>query len=391
MTKVFTESIIQEIHLKIEEAYDLSNEALEALIDEMVRIKGQASQLTIDQQIQIAKDIYADLRGLSVIQPLMEDPEVTEIMVNGYQQVYIEKQGELSKTDISFASKDKLEDMIQKIVGRVNRSVNESAPICDARLPDGSRVNVVLEPVAINGPILTIRKFSNQMIDMNALLSNGSLSKEMAQLLKALVEKRYNIFICGGTGSGKTTLLNILSNYVKKDERIITIEDSAELKLENVAHLVRLEARNSNSEGNKEIAIRDLIRTGLRMRPDRMIVGEVRGHEAIDMLQAMNTGHDGSLSTGHANSIKDMISRLETMVLLHEEIPMKAIRNQIASAIDIFIHVGRTPNYERKVLEIAEVMEQKDDEIILRPLFKYITKENTTEFIKCFDLKNLKA
>ncbi|MDA3847186.1 MAG: CpaF family protein [Vallitaleaceae bacterium] len=374
-----------DIHGQIEEAYRLSNNEIMEMVDELVRLNGQEYALSIDDKIQISKDIYNELRGMAILQPLLDDQAVTEIMVNGFDAIYVEQSGQLIKTNLSFETKEKLEDMIQKIVSGINRLVNEASPICDARLEDGSRVNVVLPPIALNGPILTIRKFAKGMITMADLVSWGSATSEMAAFLKSVVEAKYNIFICGGTGSGKTTLLNILSNYILAHERIITIEDSAELQLKKVDHIVRLEARNHNMEGIGAITIRDLIKTSLRMRPDRIIVGEVRGHEAIDMLQAMNTGHDGSLSTGHANSVKDMIARLETMVLLHEDMPMKAVRNQIASAIDLFIFVGRTKNYERKILQISEVISITEEAIELNPIYEYrhdmnqLTEHDLTE------------
>lgn len=377
MSEQLIEDIYECIHKKIDEVYNISNKEMSLMIDEIVRMKGQNSGLSINEMVDISKQIYADIRGYSVLQELLEDDSITEIMVNGYDQIYVEQAGKLFKSNVTFESSSKLESLIQKIVSQVNRSVNEASPICDARLVDGSRINVVLPPVALNGPILTIRKFSGEMMGMDDLLKNGSLSKDMATFLNEMVQKKQNIFISGGTGSGKTTLLNILSNYISENERVITIEDSAELSLKAVNHIVRLEARKANSEGCVAIGIRDLIKSALRMRPDRLIVGEVRGEEAIDMLQAMNTGHDGSLSTGHANSPKDMISRLETMILLKEDIPMKAIRAQMASAIDMMIHLGRTENYERKILSISQVMGISEGEIILKSLYVYDAKEDS--------------
>ena len=317
------------------------------------------------------RQVFYALRGLDVLQELVEDSQITEIMVNGYQQIFYEKQGRIYKWDKQFASKDKLEDVIQSIVAAGNRMVNESMPIVDTRLRDGSRVNVVLEPVAIDGSVITIRKFPAQPMQMADLLRIGSLSVQMAQWLQALVIAGYNIFVSGGTGSGKTTFLNALSGYIPSDERVVTIEDSAELQLRGVPNLVRLETRVSNLENVAEISIRHLIRTALRMRPDRIIVGECRGAEALDMLQAMNTGHDGSLSTGHANSCQDMLRRLETMVLMGMELPVSAIRAQIASGIDVLVHLGRLRDRTRKVLDIVELDGISQGEIRLNPIYHF--------------------
>jgi len=312
------------------------------------------------------------MRRLDVLQPLIDDKSITEIMINGPDSIFIERDGRVSKLNVKFESRRKLEDVIQTIVSRVNRTVNEASPIVDARLPDGSRVNVVLPPIALNGPVVTIRKFPEKPMTIEQLIKYGSITEEVAEVLERLVKAKYNIFICGGTGSGKTTFLNALSNFIPKDERIVTIEDSAELQITGVENIVRLETRNANTEGKGEITIRDLIRTSLRMRPERIIVGEVRGKEALDMLQAMNTGHDGSLSTGHANSTKDMLSRLETMVLSGAEMPLEAIRQQIASAIDIIIHLGRLRDKSRRTLEITEVVEYKNGQIVLNPLYEFV-------------------
>ena len=293
------------------------------------------------------------------------------MMINGIQNIFVEKQGRLYLTDRHFLSREKLEDVIQQIVAGTNRLVNEASPIVDTRLPDGSRVNVVLYPVALNGPIVTIRKFPKEQITMGRLVALGALSEELAGVLKKLVTAGYNIFISGGTGSGKTTMLNALSQYIPKDERIITIEDNAELQILDVPNLVRLEARNANVEGVGEITIRDLIRSALRMRPNRVIVGEVRGPETIDMLQAMSTGHKGSLSTGHSDSPKDMLRRLETMVLMGMDIPLAAIQRQIASAIDIIIHIGRLWDKSRKVLEVVEVLDYNGEEIDTKTLYRF--------------------
>jgi pilus assembly protein CpaF len=306
---------------------------------------------------------------------LIDDPSVTEIMINSHDEIFVERDGRVTQESVKFESDEKLDQIIKRIVGKVNRVVNESSPIVDARLLDGSRVNVVLPPIALRGPTMTIRRFPEKPVTIQDLIKWGSLPKEISDFLEKLVISRHNIFIGGGTGSGKTTFLNVLSNFIPKDERIITIEDSAELQIKNVPNLVSMETRNANTEGKGEITIRDLIKTSLRMRPDRIVVGEVRGPEALDMLQAMNTGHDGSLSTGHANSVTDMLSRLETMVLSGATLPVEVIRKQISSAIDIMIHLGRLRDKSRKVLEITEVLHVKEGEIQLNPLFEFIEED----------------
>ena len=300
-------------------------------------------------------------------------------MINGHENIFIEKSGKLTKLAEKFESEERLEDIIQKIVGLAGREVNQANPIVDTRLPNGSRVNVVLPPISLNGPIVTIRKFSKTPMTMEQLIKFGSITPKIAEILKCLVKAKYNIFVSGGTGSGKTTFLNALSNYIPKEERIITIEDSAELQLVGIENLVSLETRNANTTGAGAISIRDLIKSSLRMRPERIIVGEVRGGEALDMLQAMNTGHDGSLSTGHANSTKDMLSRLETMVLTGSEgLPLEAVRQQIASSLDIIIHLSRLRDHSRKTMEISEVLGYENGEIILNPIYQFIEDENTT-------------
>ena len=334
---------------------ELTDEELYVSIDDVLMLPEYRGQFSVRLRMQYRQALYDSFRRLDVLSEALDDPEVTEIMVNGYNQIYVEKHGELMHFAKTFSSQEKLEDVIQQIVAKVNRRVNEANPMADARLEDGSRVNIILPPIALNGPILTIRRFAKHPPDMNQLLKWGALSKEVAQFLANLVQARYNIFISGGTGSGKTTFLGALAQYIPEKERIVTIEDSAELRLYHIQNLVRLEARNASQEGKYEITIRDLIRNSLRIRPDRIVVGEVRGAEALDMLQAMNTGHDGSLSTGHANSAQDMITRLETMVLMGVELPLMAIRGQIASAIDIIIHLGRLRDRSRKVLSIQEV------------------------------------
>ena len=327
--------------------------------------------LSILVLIGIAVWIFFSIRKLDMLQELIDDSSVTEIMINGTDSVFVEKDGKLSQWEETFESREKLEDVIQQIVAGCNRVVNEATPIVDARLENGSRVNVVLPPVALNGPILTIRRFPDKPIGMEDLISYGSISQEVADFLQKLVEAKYNILISGGTGSGKTTFLNALSQYIPKSERIISIEDSAELQIQGIKNLVRLETRNANVEDCKEITIRDLIKSSLRMRPDRIIVGEVRGGEAIDMLQCLNTGHDGSLSTAHANSGKDLLARLETMVLMGIELPIVAIQRQIAAGIDIIVHLGRLRDRTRKVLEILEVVGYEQGEIQTKSLYEF--------------------
>ena len=324
--------------------------------------------------MEFGRDLFNAFRKLDILQELLEDESITEIMINGLENIFVEKKGEIYQYEKRFVSRKKLEDIAQQIASGCNRTVNEAEPIVDARLPDGSRVNLVLLPVALNGPIITIRKFPKEGITMKHLIAWGSISREAAEFLEMLVKAKYNMFISGGTGSGKTTFLNALSQFIPEDERIITIEDNAELRLQSLPNLVRLEARNANMEGEGRIDIRELIRTALRMRPDRVIVGEVRSAETIDMLQAMNTGHDGSLSTGHGNSPKDMIGRLETMVLMGMEIPIEAVQRQIASGIDIIIHLGRMRDKTRKVLEIIEITGYEKGEIQMNTLYEFQEK-----------------
>nr|WP_235776350.1 CpaF family protein [Robertmurraya massiliosenegalensis] len=328
--------------------------------------------MTATQKLQLVNRIYATLRGLDVLQPLIDDKTITEIMINSHKEIFVEREGRVYQESLTFESEEKLDQIIKRIVGKVNRIVNESSPIVDARLLDGSRVNVVLPPIALKGPTMTIRKFPENPLTMQDLIKWGALPEEVSDFLEKLVIAKYNIFIGGGTGSGKTTFLNVMSNFIPKDERIITIEDSAELQIKNVPNLVSMETRNANTEGKGEINIRDLIKSSLRMRPDRIVVGEVRGPEALDMLQAMNTGHDGSLSTGHANSTVDMLSRLETMVLSGASLPIEVIRKQISSAIDIMVHLGRLRDKSRKVLAISEVLDVVNGEIQLNPLFEFV-------------------
>ena len=358
---------------------DLSDDEIREVIMAVIKEKSQETYISLIDKKQIFETVYNSMRGLDVLQPLVDDPDITEIMILGPDNVFVEQNGKLYKKDISFGTEEKLENIIQNIVAKVNRTVNESTPIVDARLKDGSRVNVVLPPIALTGATVTIRKFPEQPITVEQLIEYKSITPQVADFLERLVKAKYNIFISGGTGSGKTTFLNALSNYISHDERVITIEDSAELQIRGINNLVRLETRNANSEGKGEITIRDLIKTSLRMRPERIVVGEVRGTEALDMLQAMNTGHDGSLSTGHANSTKDILSRLETMVLSGANMPLQAIRFQIASAIDIVIHLARLRDKSRRTLEISEVLGLKNDEIQLNPLYKFEESGETAD------------
>lgn len=355
----------------IDYSKEISDEKMQELIDEIIIRDGRQMSLSLTEKENLRKELFHAVRKLDVLQELIDDTEVTEIMINGPEHIFIEKSGKLSKFELKFESKEKLDDVIQQIVAACNRVVNEASPIVDARLENGARVNVVLAPVALNGPIVTIRRFPDEPITMKKLIAFGSLPEEVCGWLKKLVRARYNIFISGGTGSGKTTFLNALSNYIPKEERIITIEDSAELQILNIPNIVRMETRNANVEGCKEISIRDLIKASLRMRPDRIVVGEVRGGEAFDMMQCLNTGHDGSMSTGHANSSKDMLSRLENMILMGMDLPLNAIRQQIASGIDIIIHLGRLRDKSRKVLEIVEVLGFENDDIKLKTLYKF--------------------
>jgi len=358
---------------------NITDEELEERIEELVFQQLGDQYCSIEQRVSIVEQVYSSIRGFGMLDSIIKDDTITEVMINGPENVFIEQNGRLFKLDKQFESQRKLEDIIQRIVGLAGREVNQANPICDTRLPDGSRVNVVLPPIALCGPTVTIRKFSKDPMTIEKLISYGSITQEIADKLEVLVKAKYNIFICGGTGSGKTTFLNALSNYIPKDERVITIEDSAELQIKGVENLVSLETRNANTAGAGEITIRDLIKSSLRMRPERIVVGEVRGGEALDMLQAMNTGHDGSLSTGHANSVHDMLSRLETMVLQGAPgLPLEAIRQQIASAVDIIIHLSRLRDKSRKTMEICEVVGYKDGEIELNPLYVFEEDEFTT-------------
>ena len=382
MTDLERNNYIKAVHEYIIENLPLSklsDEELQSQIESITDYYFSNQFIKMEDKVSIVDQVYSSIRGFGILDSIMKDETITEVMVNGPNDIFIEKNGRLQKLNDHFQSERKLEDIIQRIVSMAGREVNQANPIVDTRLPDGSRVNVVLPPISLVGPVVTIRKFSKEPMTISQLIKYGSITKEIAKKLELLVKSKYNIFISGGTGSGKTTFLNALSNYIPKEERIITIEDSAELQIEGIDNLVSLETRNANATGAGRITIKDLIKSSLRMRPERIIVGEVRGEEALDMLQAMNTGHDGSLSTGHANSVKDMLSRLETMVLQGSEaLPLIAIRQQIASAIDIIIHLSRLRDHSRKTMEICEVVGMKDGEIQLNPLYVFQENENST-------------
>ncbi len=365
----------KEVIDKIDITRDSSDDDIWQIIDEELfrfsRDRNKGSPLGIKEKLIYRKEIFDSIRGLDVLEYLLKDDEITEIMINGPNNIFIEKNGEINQFNGNFTSEERLRDVIQQIVAGVNRRVNETSPIVDTRLKDGSRVNVVLSPVALNGPVVTIRKFGNHPLTMDRLIEIGAINRTAADFLKILVQSKYNLFICGGTGSGKTTFLNALSNYIPKNERIITIEDSAELKINGIKNLVSLEVKQENTEGENGILIRDLIKSSLRMRPDRIIIGEVRGEEAFDLLSALNTGHGGSLSSGHANNSKDMLKRLETMVLMGIDMPLDGIKGQIASGIDIIIHLSRLRDKSRRVMEIVEVGEYESGEIEINPIFLF--------------------
>ena len=378
----FEEKLVLELKRYVTENLPLnsmSDEELEEKIEDMVANRTKDEYFPIKKKLDIVQRIYSSIRGLGLLDSILDDEDITEVMINGPEHVFIEKKGRLIELDEKFESQRRLEDIIQRIVGTAGREVNQANPICDTRLEDGSRVSVVLPPIALCGPTITIRKFSKEPMTIKKLIEYGSLTQDIANKLEMLVKAKYNIFVCGGTGSGKTTFLNALSNYIPEDERIITIEDSAELQIEGINNLVSLETRNANASGAGEITIRDLIKASLRMRPERIVVGDVRGGEALDMLQAMNTGHDGSLSTGHGNSTQDMLSRLETMVLQGADgLPLEAIRQQIGSALDIMIHLSRLRDKSRKTMEITEVVGYENGKIILNPLYVFEEDENST-------------
>lgn len=358
---------------KLENAGSLSDDEIIEKINEIIIEAGREFYLSLKRKEELQKELFNSIRKLDILQELIDDDTITEVMVNGTEGIFIEKNGRLMKWDKNFCTRQKIEDLVQSIAAKSNRIVNETIPIADARLENGARVNIVLPPAAINGPIITIRQFPSRPIQIEELIAWNAVTEEAAKFLRQLVIAGYNIFISGGTGSGKTTFLNALSNFIPKEERIITIEDNAELQLQGVKNLVRMEARKGNTQGEHEITIRDLIKSSLRMRPDRILVGEVRGEEALDMLQALNTGHDGSLSTGHGNSPRDMLARLETMVLLGVSLPVTAIRRQIASGIDIMVHLGRLRDKSRKVLEIIEIVgyRYETEEILTKVLYEF--------------------
>ena len=371
----FENRIRRQIYNRVDALGGIDEEELCGLLDS-VMLEDEYAAFPVKKKLELRRDIFNTVKRLDILQNLIDDDSVTEIMVNGYRNIFFERDGKIEKYDKEFESRELLLDVVQRIAARSNKIVNEALAIVDTRLDDGSRVNIVMNPIAIEGPAVTIRKFYDNPLTMERLIALGAVTQEAAQFLKGLVTARYNIFISGGTGSGKTTFLNALSNYIPKNERIITIEDSAELKLMGVDNLVRLEARNANMEGKNEVTIRDMIRASLRMRPDRIIVGEVRGGEALDMLQAMGTGHDGSLSTGHANGAEEMMLRLETMVLMAVDMPIDAVRNQIAAGIDIVVHLGRMRDGSRKVIKIAEIKgRDAKGNIRLNTLYEYVTEE----------------
>lgn len=365
--KKIRESVLEEIPSGIE----ITDAELLGLIESHIERQSHQEYIRLREKKGLRHGVFNSIRKMDILQDILEDSDVTEIMVNGPEHIFIEKEGRITETGLTFEHRERLEDIAQQIASSGNRMVNESNPILDARLADGSRVNIVVPPIAIEGPVITIRKFPKEALTMKKLIGMGAVTEEVEEFLRKLVEARYNIFISGGTGAGKTTFLNILSNFIPGTERVITIEDSAELQIQNVPNLVRLEARNSNVEGKNEVTIRDLVKSALRMRPDRIIVGEIRDAAAIDLLSALNTGHDGSLSTGHANSPADMLNRLETLVLMGLDIPLAAIRQQIASGIDLMVHLGRLRDKSRKVLEVTEVGEVVDGKIALSPLYVF--------------------
>ncbi len=385
------ETLCRETRRNVQKRLDLSREMSDeevlVLIDEEILRLNQKTYLMLEEKLTMRREIFHAMRKLDLLQELVEDPEITEIMVNGPKAIFVEKKGKLYRWEKCFESAEKLEDLVQRMVRFSNRSVSRSRPIADARLEDGSRINIVLDPVAVHGPVITIRRFPEKPITFAQLQEWGSVTEEAADFLKQAVRAGYNIFVSGGTGSGKTTFLNALSEFIPAGERVITIEDNAELQLVTIENLVTLEARNANLEGENEITIRDLIRTALRMRPTRIIVGEVRGSEALDMIQAMNTGHDGSLSTGHANSSRDMLSRLETMVLMGMDLPLQAIRRQIASGVDLIVHLGRLRDGSRRVLEIVELDGIREGEIAIHVLFSFEEEGETEAGQVCGSLK----
>lgn len=380
---VKSELLYEKVMLRMDMTRETGEEELQEIILSVLEEAEAEEFMPLSEKIRISRELFNAFRRLDILQDLIEDESVTEIMVNGTENIFYEKGGRLYRTDRRFLSEDRLNDVIQQIVGETNRYVNESSPVVDARLQDGSRVNVVLKPVAVNGPIMTIRKFPSEAITMDQLVRMGSLTEEAAEFIRRLVESKYNIFVSGGTGAGKTTFLNAMSDYIPKEERIITIEDNAELQIQGVENLVRLEARGANLEGEGAVTIRDLIRSALRMRPDRIIVGEVRGEETVDMISsAMLNGHSGSMSTGHANNPADMLHRLETMMMMGIDLPLQAIQRQIASALDIIIHLGRLRDKSRRVLQIEEVLDCSDGRIRTGTLYEFREEGTENEKIK---------
>lgn len=380
---VKSELLYEKVMLRMDMTRETGEEELQEIILSVLEEAEAEEFMPLSEKIRISRELFNAFRRLDILQDLIEDESVTEIMVNGTENIFYEKGGRLYRTDRRFLSEDRLNDVIQQIVGETNRYVNESSPVVDARLQDGSRVNVVLKPVAVNGPIMTIRKFPSEAITMDQLVRMGSLTEEAAEFIRRLVESKYNIFVSGGTGAGKTTFLNAMSDYIPKEERIITIEDNAELQIQGVENLVRLEARGANLEGEGAVTIRDLIRSALRMRPDRIIVGEVRGEETVDMISsAMLNGHSGSMSTGHANNPADMLHRLETMMMMGIDLSLQAIQRQIASALDIIIHLGRLRDKSRRVLQIEEVLDCSDGRIRTGTLYEFREEGTENEKIK---------
>jgi len=382
MTLEQEEQLVVELKKHVNNYFPLSqisDEDLEEQIEQLVMSRTINDYCSIEQRLSIVQQIFSSIRGLGLLDSIIRDESITEVMINGPDNIFIEQNGRLTKLNKRFEDEQQLTDIINRIVGESKRVVSQADPICDTTLRDGSRVNVVLPPISLCGPILTIRRFSKEPMTIEKLIKHGSITPEIAQKLELLVKAKYNIFICGGTGSGKTTFLNALSNYIPKDERVITIEDSAELQLVGISNLVRLETRTNNAAGVGKVTMQELIKSSLRMRPERIVVGEVRGEEALDMLQAMNTGHDGSLSTGHANSPKDMVRRLETMVLQgNAQLPLEAVRQQIASAVDIIIHLSRLRDKTRKTMSISEVLGYEDGDVVLRPLYEFQEDEFST-------------
>lgn len=385
--ELFT-AIRRELMEQLSQGEEWTDDEIQEKIDDLVIQRTRNTGLSVSDKTRISRELFYSVRKLDVLQELLEDDSVTEIMVNGYRNIFVEREGKRQRWEKCFTSREKLEDVVQQIAGKCNRVINENQPIVDARLAGGERVNAVVYPVALEGPVLTIRRFPDTPITMEWLIHKGSITQEAADFLQDMVRAGYSILIGGGTSSGKTTFLNAISNYIPQEERIITIEDNAELQIQGVDNLVRLEAKMSNMEGNREITIRDLIRTALRMAPNRIIVGEIRGEEAIDLLQAWNTGHDGSMGTAHANSTRDMISRVETMVLMGLSLPLEAIRRQIASGIDLMVHLGRLRDRSRRVLEITEVTGYENGEVLLNPL--YVWDMGKGKLVRRGELQNWK-